>query len=324
MILLAGGAGYIGSHTALYLAEKGVPFAVYDNLSRGHRESALGWEIIEGDIGDAQRLAALMRDLKVDAVIHFCAYALVGESMRFPGMYYENNVANGISLLRAMVEAKVQNLVFSSSCAVYGEPSAEFIGESLPHNPVNPYGETKRIFENMLDWFDRAYGLRSVRLRYFNAAGADEKARIGESHDPETHLIPLVLKAASGERKSVSIFGTDYPTPDGTCIRDYVHVTDLAQAHLAACEYLREGGRTAAFNLGYGRGYSVREIIDACRKVSGREFAVEEAPRRPGDPPRLVADNRSIRTALPDLEFRFDDLGKIIGTAWEWEKNRRF
>ncbi len=324
MLLLAGGAGYIGSHTALYLKERGVPFAVYDNLIRGHRESAEGWDIIEGDLGDTNRLVRVFRDLKVDAVVHLCAFALVPESMRNPHMYYANNLANGISLLKAMLEAGVRYIVFSSSCAVYGEPDAETISEDLPFAPVNPYGETKRAFEVMLDWYGRAYGLKSLRLRYFNAAGADEKGRIGESHDPETHLIPLVLQTAKGSRDSVRIFGTDYPTPDGTCIRDYIHVTDLAQAHLLAYDYLRSGGRTAAFNLGYGRGSSVREVIEACRRVSGSDIRAEEAGRRPGDPPRLVADNRRIKAAFPSLRFEYDDIEKIASTAWKWERNRRY
>jgi UDP-glucose-4-epimerase GalE len=324
MILLAGGAGYIGSHTALYLHERGIPFLVYDNLSRGHREAATGWEFVEGDIGDRERLEGVLRERGVDTVIHFCAYALVGESVDHPAMYFENNVVQGLALLEAMRRVGVRRLVFSSSCAVYGEPRAEFLDESLPQGPINPYGETKRIFEAMLDAYDHAYGLRSVRLRYFNAAGADEKARLGESHDPESHLIPLVLQTAKGVRPKISIFGTDYPTPDGTCVRDYIHVTDLAQAHLLAHEYLAGGGTTDAFNLGYGRGYSVREIIDTCRKVTGVDFPVDETDRRLGDPPRLVADNRKIRGAFPDLDFAFDDVERIVQTAWDWEKARRF
>jgi UDP-glucose 4-epimerase len=324
MLLLAGGAGYIGSHTALVLKEKGVPFVVYDDLSRGHRESVLDWELIEGDVGDRENLIHVLRSYKVEAVIHFCAYALVGESVQMPRLYYRNNITKGLALLDAMADAGVRKIIFSSSAGVYGEPEADLIDESTLANPVNPYGETKRAFESILHWFGEAYGLESVSLRYFNAAGADEKARLGESHDPETHLIPLVLQAAAGKRESIRIFGTDYPTPDGTCIRDYIHVTDLAHAHLRAYEYLKDGGRTDVFNLGYGRGYSVREIVETCRRVTGKDFRVEETGRRPGDPPRLVADNRKIRAAFPGLEFRFDDIEAIVRTAWEWEKNRKF
>ena len=322
-ILVTGGAGYIGSHACIKLKEKGYAPVVYDNLVYGHRESALDWELVEGDLGDREGLKSLFSRHKFHAVMHFAAYAYVGESVANPGKYFENNVARGLNLLDSMVEHGVRKMIFSSTCATYGEPLEEYIGEVHPQNPINPYGESKLFFEKILARYNEAYGLKSVSLRYFNAAGADPAGRAGESHEPETHLIPLILKAAKGERESVEIFGDDYETPDGSCIRDYIHVEDLADAHILALHALDSGKARAFYNLGNGRGFSVKEVIDCACKVTGMNIPHKVSGRRAGDPPRLVADASLAKKEL-GWQPRYKELDDIIETAWNWEKNRRF
>ncbi|ADU96624.1 UDP-glucose 4-epimerase [Thermovibrio ammonificans HB-1] len=322
-ILVTGGAGYIGSHTVELLGRKGHIVLTVDNLSRGHREAVLFGELAEVDLSEKEKLKELINSFRPDAVIHFAAFIEVGESVKDPKSFYRNNTCNALNLLEAVVESGVKNFIFSSTAAVYGNPQKVPIPEEHPKNPINPYGASKLAVERMLQDFHTAYGLNYVALRYFNAAGADPKGRIGESHNPETHLIPLILKAAKGERDSFKIFGTDYPTPDGTCIRDFIHVCDLAEAHLKALEYLAEGGESCALNCGYGTGHSVKEVVETAKRVTGREFKVEEAPRRPGDPPILVADTRRIEEKL-NWKPKFNDLEYIIQTAWNWELNRRF
>ncbi|MDR1777324.1 MAG: UDP-glucose 4-epimerase GalE [Desulfovibrio sp.] len=318
-ILVVGGAGYIGSHVSLAAHERGYDVVVYDNLVYGHRSAVQWGEFVLGDMADADQLRLVFRHYRPQAVMHFAAYAYVGESVSDPEKYYLNNVAATLNLLRVMREAGCRHIIFSSTCATYGVPLGNPINEDHPQSPVNPYGRSKLMVETVLADYAAAYDLRYVNLRYFNAAGADPRGRIGEDHNPETHLIPLVLDAAAGRRPGVSIFGTDYDTPDGTCVRDYIHVNDLAQAHLLALEYLLDGGRSAGFNLGNGRGYSVREVIACAAAVTGRKIAVSEAPRRAGDPPALVGGTALAektlgwRPALPRLE-------DIVGTAWNWHK----
>ena len=320
-ILVTGGAGYVGSHACKALAKAGHRPVVYDNLSRGHREAVRWGPLVEGDLHDCGRLTAALREHRIDAVLHFAAFAYVGESVTDPERYYRNNVGGTLSLLAAMREAAVDRLVFSSTCAVYGVPESVPIRETTPKAPLNPYGETKLAIERALHWFGEGYGLRWMALRYFNAAGADPDGEIGEDHDPETHLIPLVLRAALGTGKPVGIFGTDYPTPDGTAIRDYIHVTDLADAHLRALDRLGSGDRGGALNLGTGGGCSVREVIAAVERVAGREVPSQEAARRPGDPPELVADPSLARTRL-GWRPAHSDLDTIIRTALAWEQRR--
>jgi len=321
MILVVGGAGYVGSHTAKGLLDGRYDIVVFDNLSQGHRELVLGDNFVEGDLLDADSLRRAFERYPIDAVMHFAALTAVGESVRDPQAYYRNNVTGTLNLLEAMREHNVRKLVFSSSAAVYGDPNQVPIPEGHPKLPVNPYGRTKWMMEQILNDCDRAYGLRSIALRYFNAAGSDPEGDIGEWHEPETHLIPIVLEAALGGRPHVEIFGTDYDTPDGTCIRDYIHVVDLAAAHLLALEHLTAGGGSGAFNLGTGEGHSVREVIDVCREVSGREIPVSEGARRPGDPPRLVADPSWARDGLR-WEARHPQLSEIVETAWTWMTRR--
>ncbi|MGH9721347.1 MAG: UDP-glucose 4-epimerase GalE [Bryobacteraceae bacterium] len=320
-ILVTGGAGYIGSHTAKALAAAGLDPIVFDNLSTGHREFCRWGPLVEADLGDRDALRAVLKKYPIDGVLHFAAHALVGESMTNPGKYFRNNSVNSLNLLDAMVEAGVRRIVFSSTCATYGEPQRIPIDEAHPQRPVNPYGESKLFTERALDWYSRAYGLRWVALRYFNAAGADADGEIGEDHDPETHLIPLVLAALVGRRKAVQIYGTDYPTVDGTAVRDYIHVTDLADAHLAALTYAEghEGG--VALNLGTGEGLSVREAIASAERVTGRRAPVEIAGRRAGDPPVLVADPSRARRALAWTP-RCSDPDTILRTAWNWHSKR--
>lgn len=322
MILVTGGAGYIGSHTIKELLRDGREVVALDNLSAGHRELVLSKEFVHGDLSDAGLLRDTFQRYPIQAVIHFAAFTAVGESVQNPHKYYANNVLNGLNLLQAMVEAGVQTIVFSSSAAVYGEPVRVPIPEDHPKEPKNPYGRTKLIFEGVLHDYGVAHGLRHVSLRYFNAAGSDPKGEIGECHDPETHLIPIVLEAASGKRSHVQIFGTDYETQDGTAIRDYIHVTDLARAHVLALRAL-EGGQTApAYNLGTGHGYTVREVVETCREVTGRAVPVIEGPRRAGDPAILVADPSRARRDLA-WEPRFSDLNVIVDTAWDWMRRWR-
>lgn len=322
-VLITGGAGYIGSHTVELLGRLGHEIVVVDNLSKGHREAVLYGKLVEANVGDKEVMKELLSSFKPDAVIHFAAFIEVGESVKDPAKFFENNTSNALNLLEAMVETGVNNFVFSSTAAVYGNPVEVPIPEEHPKEPINPYGKSKLFVEKMLEDFNKAYGLNYISLRYFNAAGADPEGRIGESHDPETHLIPLILKAAKGERDSIKIFGTDYPTPDGTCIRDFIHVCDLADAHLLALLYLMEEKKSGAFNCGYGKGFSVKEVIETAKKVTGREFKVEETSRREGDPPVLVADSTKLKETL-GWKPEYDDLEFIIQTAWNWELNRRF
>lgn len=316
-VLVAGGAGYIGSHTCKALARSGHVPVVLDDLSTGN-EWAVRWgSLIRGNIGDRDLVVRVLRTEKIDAVMHFAASAYVGESITNPEKYFRNNVVSSLSLLDSMREAQVEQIVFSSTCATYGEPLQLPLHESHPQNPVNPYGESKLFVEKALRWYGEAYGLRWVVLRYFNAAGADVDAEIGEVHDPEPHLIPLVMQAARGERPHVSILGTDYPTPDGTAIRDYIHVDDLAQAHILAMQHLAAGGASGAFNLGTGQGCSVRELIAAVERHSGRKVPVVEKDRRPGDPHSLVA---GAGRATEVLGWRpVHGLDSIVATAWAWE-----
>lgn len=323
MILVTGGAGYIGSHYVLYERERGNDVVVLDNLVYGHREAVLDAPLVVGDLGDAALLDRVLDEYRVDAVVHFAAFASVPESVAHPERYYHNNVVSTLTLLDAMRRHDVRFLVFSSSCATYGNPVASPMDEMHPQNPINPYGESKRFCERMMAAYDAAHGLRFVALRYFNAAGADPQGRIGESHDPENHLIPIVLQAAAGKREHVNVYGSDYDTPDGTCIRDYVHILDLAQAHALALDRLKAGGASDVFNLGSECGYSVREVIRECEKVTGRSIAVVDAPRRPGDPARLVASAAKVRRTL-GWSPAFPTLRSVIETAWNWEQNRRF
>jgi len=321
MILVTGGAGYIGSHLVKLLGEKGINSITLDNLSRGHREMVTWGKFVEGDLSDRDLVIDILRAYDVKAVFHFAAHSLVGESEENPRIYYRNNVAGGIQLLDAMLEAGVKTIVFSSSAAVYGEPLRVPIDEDHPTAPVNVYGTTKLIMENMMREYHAVYGLRFVSLRYFNAAGADPDGFIGEDHDPETHLIPLVLDAALGRRKEITVFGKDYDTPDGTCIRDYIHVTDLAEAHILALRYLEEGRGSAVYNLGNGRGFSVLDVIAAAEKVTARTIPVRMGDRRKGDPARLVASSERIIREL-GWRPRYADLDVIVGTAWNWHQRR--
>lgn len=323
-ILVTGGAGYIGSHAVLALQQAGYDVIVLDNLVYGHRdivETVLKTEFVEGDTNDRPLLDQLFATHDIAAVMHFAAYAYVGESVSEPAKYYQNNVVGTLTLLDAMRAAGVDKFVFSSTCATYGVPTTVPIPEDHPQNPINPYGMTKLMVEKILQDYDKAYNLRSVRFRYFNAAGADPEGRLGEDHAPETHLIPLVLLTALGKRESVSIFGLDYPTPDGTCIRDYIHVTDLAQAHVLGLEYLLKGGATTVFNLGNGNGFSVKEVIETARQITGREIPAIECPRRPGDPPALVGGSDRARSIL-GWNPQYADLAKILTHAWKWHQRR--
>jgi UDP-glucose 4-epimerase len=315
-ILVTGGAGYIGSHCCQALARAGFEPVAFDNLSTGHTELVRFGPLIEGDIRDGQALAAAFDQVRPAAVIHFAALSLVGESAVNPGRYYDVNIGGTLQLLEAMRSHGVGQLVFSSTCALYGEVARVPIDESASLQPVSPYGMTKRACEGMMDDFGQAYGLRSVRLRYFNAAGADPEAAIGEWHEPETHLIPLVLDAALGRRANIRVFGSDYPTADGTAVRDYIHVVDLAEAHVAALRHLLHGGASEVLNLGTGTGASVAEVIQSVEAVTGRRVPVEQAPRRAGDPPALVADPRRAESLLGWRAAR--DLSTTIADAWRW------
>ena len=315
-ILITGGAGYIGSIVSEYCIQAGDEVVVYDNLSTGHRESVHDDALfVRGDVGDRELAAATMKQQSIDAVIHMSGFIEAGESMRDPGRYFRNNTCRPLELLEAMVDAGVHRILFSSTAAVYGNPQTEILREDHPLNPTNAYGESKLQFERLLDWYERIYDIRHAALRYFNAAGAT--AARGEDHRPESHLIPLVLQTALGQRRSVTIFGTDYPTGDGTCIRDYVHVVDLAQAHIKALGSLVD--QSLHYNLGNGRGYSVREVIDAARRVTGIDVAVEEAPRRPGDAAVLVAGAGRIAADL-GWKPEHPTLEAIIASAWQWHR----
>ena len=320
-ILVLGGAGYIGSHTALELVKAGNEVVIADNLVTGYRKAIPeGAKFYEGDLRDSDFLDNLFHQEKIDAVIHFAAYSLVGESVTNPLKYYDNNLYGTKVLLEAMVKNNVGKIVFSSTAATYGEPENIPILESDRTCPTNPYGETKLAMEKMFKWTAEAHGLRYVSLRYFNACGADESGTIGEAHNPESHLIPLILQVPNGKRETISIYGTDYDTPDGTCIRDYIHVTDLAQAHILAVQYLNNGGESDIFNLGNGVGYSVREVIETARKVTGHPIPTTETSRRAGDPARLVASSEKAKKILGWKPVH-DSLEEIIVSAWNWHKN---
>lgn len=315
-VLVAGGAGFIGSHTAKVLKRNGMVPVVLDNLVTGNRWAAKFGPFREGPISDRELVAGLIHEYSIQGAILFAAHAYVGESTQFPAKYYRNNISSSIDFLDALLENGVHRLVFSSSCSIYGMNGEGLIDEETPKNPLSPYAETKWFLEKALGWYEQAYGLRSVCLRYFNAAGADPEGELGEWHNPETHLIPRAILAALGD-PALRIFGEDYPTPDGTAVRDYIHVTDLADAHVRALRYLLEGGCGARLNCGTGTGYSVREIVGKVEEVSGRRVPVEMAPRREGDGPRLVADNRRIRESLGWIP-RHSSLDEIVSTAWRW------
>jgi UDP-arabinose 4-epimerase len=320
-VLVAGGAGYIGSHVCKALACAGCTPVSFDNLVSGHAWAVKWGPLVKGDIADTGLLAQVLRTHNIQAVVHLAAYAYVGESMRDPGKYFRNNVAGTISLLDAMVAAGTPCLVLSSTCATYGLPEHLPISEDHPQRPMNPYGESKLFVERALKWYQAAHGLRSVALRYFNAAGADPAGEIGEEHDPETHLIPLAIQAALGMRPQLNIYGSDYPTPDGTAVRDYIHVTDLAGAHVAALDYLAAGNRCVALNLGTGRGHTVREVIREVERVAGRRIPTRETPRRPGDPCMLVAASERAARLL-GWRPRHSGLEAIVETAWRWHSDQ--
>lgn len=316
-VLVTGGAGYIGSHTCKALAQKGVEPVTLDDLSVGAREAVRWGELIEGDFGNPALLRDVFARHKFEAVFHFAASASVGESVRDPRTFYRNNVGNSLNLLDAMLDAGVKTMIFSSSAATYGNPVKTPMPEDHPQQPINPYGETKLAIEHVLRWYGDAYGLRWVAFRYFNAAGADPGGEIGERHNPEEHLIPRIIQAVLGQIPQVQIYGTDYPTPDGTAVRDYIHVTDLADAHVLGLEYLKKGGESAAFNLGTSKGHSVREVIEMVEKVSSRKVPFSEAPRRAGDPPVLVADGSKAARAF-GWQPQHPGLEAIVQTAWQW------
>ncbi|MEX2121862.1 MAG: UDP-glucose 4-epimerase GalE [Pirellulales bacterium] len=315
-ILVTGGAGYVGSHAARLLDRAGHQVWIYDNLSVGHRSAALPGKLIEGHLADRDRLEHVLREQAIEAVMHFAAFALVGESVTDPARYYQNNVVSSLSLLEAMRAAGVTSIVFSSTTATYGAPERIPITEDEPQRPINPYGFSKLVVERALADYARAYGFGYAALRYFNAAGASPDGDLGEDHTPESHLIPIVLQAALGLRDGVTVFGDDYPTPDGTCIRDYIHVDDLGDAHVKALARLAPG-KGLELNLGTGRGHSVREVIESCRRVSGREIPVSIGARRPGDPPELVADSSRAQRQL-EWQPRYQTLDSIVETAWRW------
>jgi len=317
-ILVTGGAGYVGSHTVAALVERGAEVIVIDNLEKGHKKAIWpGAKFCEGDLRDAPFMDKLFTENQITAVIHFAAYSLVAESVQNPTKYYDNNVVGTLQLLKTMYNHSVKSIVFSSTAATYGEPETIPVTETAPERPVNPYGESKLAVERMLKWFDGAYDIKHVILRYFNVAGAHESAKIGEDHDPETHLIPMILQTALGKRDSLNLFGTDYPTPDGTCIRDYVHAMDLADAHILALEKLTKDGTSATYNLGSGSGFSNKEILEAAIKITGIDIPVNYAPRRAGDPPVLVASSDKIRRELGWNPTR-THIDNIISTAWAW------
>lgn len=319
-ILVTGGAGYIGSHTVADLLERGEEVVVIDNLLTGHREALLGGTLYEGDLRDKELLARIFAENDITAVIHFAASSLVGESMQNPFKYYDNNVYGAMCLLDAMQQADVKKIVFSSTAATYGEPEKVPIEESDRTEPANVYGETKLMMERMMNWFDKVHGIRYVALRYFNAAGAHTSGKIGEDHRPESHLIPLVLQTALGQREFISVFGEDYPTEDGTCVRDYIHVSDLADAHIKSVEYLNNDGASNVFNLGNGQGFSVKQVIETAVKVTGRDIPVKFEARRSGDPAVLVASSEKARSVL-GWKPSYNQLEDIISGAWQWHES---
>ena len=323
-ILVVGGAGYIGAHAVNLLKKEGYNPVIYDDLSKGHEEVAgiLGVKLIKGDLGDQNKIKEVLEQEKIEAVMHFSAFIEVGESVDSPAKYYNNNVSKVLELLDAMVESNVKYFVFSSTAATFGEPQSEKINEEHRQNPINPYGRTKLMVEEILKDYEKAYGLKSVVLRYFNASGSDENGIIGESHNPETHLIPLILQAVSGKRKSIKVYGTDYNTKDGTCIRDFVHVYDLAKAHILGMRKMISENTNLNYNLGSGEGFSVNELIEKAKEITGVDFTVENDERRDGDPAVLVADSAKAKKELGwDIEY---DLNSIISSAWKWEQNRKY
>lgn len=320
-VLVTGGAGYVGSHCCKALADAGFVPVTYDNLVHGHRSAVRWGPLVEGDLADTVCLTDVLQRFSIQAVLHFAAYAYVGESMQCPGKYFSNNVSHSIDLLEAMRQAGVDTIVFSSTCATYGIPDSLPISEAHPQQPVNPYGESKLFVERALFWYGRAHGFRTAALRYFNAAGADGDGEIGELHEPETHLVPVAIEAALGQRTAVDIYGTDYPTPDGTAIRDYIHVADLGDAHVKALRCLLEGTRELRLNLGTGTGHSVREVVRAVAATAGTSVATQESPRRPGDPAILVADAMRARRLLR-WNPRHSGLQEIVETAWRWHQSR--
>lgn len=322
-ILVVGGAGYIGSHMVLYLLENGYEPIIYDNLSEGHKEAILGGTFIKGDLEDTYLLRNTFESYNISAVMHFAAFCYVGESVKDPYKYYKNNVFNTVNLLNVMKEHHINKFIFSSTCATYGVPEKLPLTENHYQNPINPYGNTKLMVEKILNDYDKAYGLKSMILRYFNASGADPEGRIGEAHEPETHLIPNVINTVLGKKNDLKIYGSDYDTKDGTCIRDYIHVLDLAQAHFLALEKLLTGSESNIYNLGNGLGYSNKEIIETVEKISGKKVNFEFAPKREGDPPILVGSSEKI---INDLNWKpkYNSLEKIIETAYNWHKNQKY
>jgi UDP-glucose 4-epimerase len=318
-VLVTGGAGYIGSHVVKMLGERGYSVLTYDNLSYGHREAVLYGELVVADLSDIQTLNQTFKEFKPDAVMHFAAYIVVPESVKDPVKYYKNNFCNTLNLVNACLEHGVKNFIFSSSAAVYGIPEKCPVNEDAPLKPINPYGDSKAMVERMLNEVAQVNDFRYVSLRYFNVAGADSSGRLGQRRKDATHLITVAVKTALGKRPYLEIYGTDYPTKDGTCIRDYIHVDDLADAHILVLEYLLQGGKSDIFNCGYGHGYSVREVVEATKKVTGVDFKVIETVRRDGDPPQLVAESTKLKSTL-GWQPRYDDLNYIIKTAYEWEK----
>ncbi len=323
-IFVTGGAGYIGSHVVKILGEKGFDILVYDNLSTGHKEAVLYGKLIEGDLSDNEKLKKILKEFQPDAVMHFAAFIEVAESVENPLKYYKNNTCNTINLLEAILECKIENFIFSSTAAVYGIPEKIPVNEEAPLDPINPYGQSKVFVEKILKLIVNSYkNLNYISLRYFNVAGADPEGKIGQKYKNPTHLITRALKTAKGEFDKLEIYGTDYPTKDGTCIRDYIHVMDLADAHIVALEYLIKEKMSDVFNLGYGHGFTVREVVEMVKKVTNVDFKVVETDRRPGDPPALVADNSKLIKML-NWSPKYDDLEKIIETAWKWELNPAF
>lgn len=320
-VLITGGAGYIGSHTAKAIKKVSFTPVVYDNLSRGFKELVKFGPLVVGDLHDSKKLSATLAEYKPVACIHFAAFAYVGESVTDPGLYYRNNVGGSLNLIEGLLAGGVNKIVFSSTCATYGQPDVEVISETTPQKPINPYGHSKLMVEQLLKDFDVSHNLKSVALRYFNACGADAEGEIGEMHDPEPHLIPRIIMAAQGRIPHIDVMGIDYPTPDGTAIRDYIHVEDLAQAHVQAMNYLLKGGTSDVFNLGTGKGNSVKQVIEAVRRASNREVPVNYAPRRAGDPAHLVADNNKAKRVL-GFEPRYVEIEESVRTAYQWHEKK--
>lgn len=320
MILITGGLGYVGSHAVRHLLDHGRNVVLFDNLVYGHTEASSGAPYVIGDLSNVEEIRAVFRDYEIDGVMHFAAYAAVGESVANPMKYFDNNIRAGLNLLQVMLENDVKRLVFSSTCAIFGEPQQIPMSETHATNPTNPYGESKLFFEKILKWYDVAYGLKSMCLRYFNAAGAHPSGEIGEDHTPENHLIPLAIAAAAGRRKELTVFGSDYDTPDGTCIRDYIHVSDLADAHLLAMQNMEQGGNSNAYNLGNGNGYSVLEVLRMVEQITGLSVPHSIGERRPGDPARLVGSSQK---AMDELGWqpKLNTLETIVETAWTWHSS---